>query len=78
MTPSVSSNGSPIASGTGEGLAASDSDRCTTGCTSEAKTDHADPVTTLAAALLGMSSADRARLAALLVGQQPKRGEEET
>jgi hypothetical protein len=40
---------------------------CTTACTSEPETDHADPVATIAAALLGMSPADRARLAALLM-----------
>jgi hypothetical protein len=43
---------------------------CTSGCTSEAKTEPADPLALLAAALLALSPADRARLAALLaVGQ---------
>ena len=40
------------------------------GCISEAKTEQIDPVAALAAALLGLSPADRARLAALLLGGQ--------
>jgi hypothetical protein len=32
--------------------------------------DNADPLAPLAAALLGLSPADRARLAAVLLGQQ--------
>ena len=43
-------------------------DGCTTGCTSEPETDHADPVAKIAAALLALSPADRDRLAALLLG----------
>jgi hypothetical protein len=43
---------------------------CTSGCTSEGKPEQADPLATLAAALLGLSPADRARLAATLLGQQ--------
>jgi hypothetical protein len=43
--------------------------RCTSGCTSEGESEHANPVATLAAALLALSPADRARLAALLNGQ---------
>jgi hypothetical protein len=31
-----------------------------------------DPLALLAAALLGLSAADRARLAAMLLGQQPE------
>jgi hypothetical protein len=37
----------------------------------EAKTVHAGTVEDLAAALSGLSADDRARLAALLLGQQP-------
>jgi hypothetical protein len=45
---------------------------CTSGCTSEVKSEQADPLAPLAAALLGLSAADRARLAAMLLGQQPQ------
>jgi hypothetical protein len=40
---------------------------CTSVCTSEAKTGQTDSVAALAAALLGLSPEDRARLAAMLV-----------
>jgi hypothetical protein len=43
---------------------------CTTGCTSEGKHQQPDPLEALAAVLLGLSPEDRARLAALLLGQQ--------
>jgi len=36
-------------------------------CTGNQKADESDPVATIAAALLGMSPTDRARLAALLM-----------
>jgi hypothetical protein len=42
---------------------------CTSTCTTEGKPDRADPV----AALLGLSSEDKARLAALLLGQEAGR-----
>jgi hypothetical protein len=71
----VSSNGSPVASGDAEGLAASDPPACTSACTSEPKTVHTDPVADLAAALSALSADDRARLAALLLGQQPEQDE---
>jgi hypothetical protein len=45
---------------------------CTSGCTSEAKPDQPDPLATLAAALLALSAADRARLVAPLLGQDAK------
>jgi hypothetical protein len=48
---------------------------CTNGCTTAAKTEQADPVAMLATALLGLTPADRARLAALLVGRQPGQAE---
>ena len=70
MTPSVSSKGTSDASEIGEGLAASASDACTGACTNEAKPEQADPLATLAAALLGLSPEDRARLAAMLLGQE--------
>jgi hypothetical protein len=68
VTPSVSSNVSPVASRISEGLATSHNSACTYACTSEPKTDRADPVPNLAAALLVMTPTDRARLATLLVG----------
>jgi hypothetical protein len=46
---------------------------CTPACTSEGKPDRADPVVALAAALLGLSPEDKARLAALLLGQEAGR-----
>jgi hypothetical protein len=45
---------------------------CTNACTNEAKPEDTDPLAPLAAALLGLSAADRARLAALLLAQQPQ------
>jgi len=72
VTPSVSSKGSSDASETDKGVTTGAPSRCTNGCTSEAKPEHADPLAPLAAALLGLSAADRARLAAMLLGLQPK------
>jgi hypothetical protein len=43
---------------------------CTIGCTSEGETGQADPLAVLAAALLGLSAEDRARLAAMLLAKQ--------
>jgi hypothetical protein len=48
---------------------------CTPVCTSQEKPGEADPLADLAAALLGLSPTDRARLAALLLGQQVVRGD---
>jgi hypothetical protein len=42
---------------------------CTTGCTIEAENTNADPLAGIAATLLALSPADRARLAAMLTGQ---------
>ena len=53
-----------------KGLAASGADRCTAGCTSEPKPEQTDPLAPLAAALLGLSAEERARLVAMLLGQQ--------
>jgi hypothetical protein len=55
-----------------KGLTASGTDGCTTRCTSEAGNANAGTVEALAAALLGLSPADRARLAAMLLGQDSK------
>ena len=48
---------------------------CTPVCTSEVNSQQADPVAALAAALLGLSAADRARLAAMLIGGQEGQSE---
>src|SRR5262245_10503340 len=45
--------------------APSPSSGCTTGCTTEPKPAQADPLAAIAAALLGLSPEDRARLAAM-------------
>jgi hypothetical protein len=47
---------------------------CTSGCTGEAESVNTGSVEALAAALLGLSYADRARLAAMLFGQVPRTG----
>ncbi len=71
MTPSVSSKGTLDASNRGQGVTASLSDRCTSGCTSNPETGPAMlSVEALTAALQALSPTDRARLAALLVGEQ--------
>jgi hypothetical protein len=46
------------------------------GCTSEGKTEQTDPVAALAAALRDLSPADRARLAALLLGGQAQESDQ--
>jgi hypothetical protein len=71
VTPSVSSNRNRGATLDGKGLAITPPDRCTTRCTSSTEIDLA----ALAAALLGLSPADRARLAAMLLGQTPGTGD---
>jgi hypothetical protein len=53
----------------------SEPSRCTSRCTNEGKTEQADPLASLAAALLGLSPADRTRLAAMLLGQQSGQAE---
>jgi hypothetical protein len=70
VTPSVSSKGLQDISEIDKGLTSTPESRCTSGCTSEAKTEQTDPVAALAAALLGLSPEDRARLAAMLVSAQ--------
>ena len=69
MTPSVSSKGTPDTTPVSKGFAEALSGACTTACTNEGKPEQPDPLAALAAALLGLSPADRARLAALLLGQ---------
>ncbi len=69
MTPSVSSKGTSDASETGKGVTASEPDVCTRVCTSQGEPKQPDPLAPLAAALLGLSVADRARLAAMLLAQ---------
>jgi hypothetical protein len=49
---------------------------CTPVCTNQASPPQTDPVAVLAAALLGLSPADRARLAAMLIGRQQEQAEE--
>jgi len=73
VTPSVSSKGLPAASEITAGLAQRQSNACTTACTSEPKTVHADAVADLAAALQGLSPDDKARLASLLLQQSQAR-----
>jgi hypothetical protein len=46
--------------------ASSQPDRCTTGCTGEPDSANGDHLAALAATLAGLSTADRARLAAIL------------
>jgi hypothetical protein len=48
---------------------------CTYGCTTKGGAAHAETVEALAAALLSLSAADRARLAALLTGHQGDQAE---
>jgi hypothetical protein len=74
VTPSVSSKGALDASGNQQGLAASLSGACTNACTNSPKTGQTLTVEALAAALLALPPADRARLAALLTGQAEGEG----
>jgi hypothetical protein len=48
---------------------------CTYICTNDVNAARSDPFAALAAALLGLSLADRARLAAVLLSQLPEQGE---
>jgi hypothetical protein len=75
VTPSVSSKGQPVASDDGKGLAETPANVCTPVCTSEVKTQQGASLDQLAAALLTLSPEDRAKLAALLLGQQTGQGE---
>jgi hypothetical protein len=51
-----------------------DPSACTSACTSKVKNDQDTTLETLAAALLTLSPADRAKLAAMLLGQQLGQG----
>jgi hypothetical protein len=68
VTPSVSSLGHPDVSDTAKGHAESANPRCTAGCTTSSTAASNPALDVLAAALRGLSAADRARLVALLVG----------
>jgi len=77
VTPSLSSKGASVASIDNKEVAPTQQSGCTTGCTIDGKSEQTDPVAALAAALGGLSPADRARLAALLTGQQTGQGQGE-
>jgi hypothetical protein len=49
---------------------------CTPACTTEGETEKTDPVAAFAAALLSLATADRARLAALLLGGQAQESDQ--
>jgi len=66
MTPSVSSKGHTDATLAIKQLAETLNPACTAACTNEPKTTNETPLDALAAALLGLSPDDRARLAAML------------
>ena len=70
VTFSFGGNRLSVASDAVKEVTSIDTIACTAACTGEPETDHADPVAAIAAALLALSPTDRARLAALLVGQQ--------
>jgi hypothetical protein len=70
VTPSVSSKGRPDASEANKGLAEQAPNGCTSGCTDKENIEQPDRLAALAAALLSLSPADRARLAAMLLSQQ--------
>ena len=75
VTPSVSSKGVSDVSRFQQQFASVPLAVCTPVCTGTPGTANADPLEALAATLLGLSPADRARLAALLLGQQAGNGE---
>jgi hypothetical protein len=66
----VSSKGLPDASVEGKELVTVLQSVCTPVCTNQADSGQPDHIGALAAALLGLPPADRARLAALLIGGQ--------
>ncbi len=69
VTPSVSSKGALDASANQQGLTASPSDGCTTGCTTNPEISKTLTLEDLAAALANLSPSDRAKLAAMLTGE---------
>jgi hypothetical protein len=74
VTPSLSSKSLSDVSVESKRLTTIDNSACTPACTNEGKNEQTDPVNALAAALLSLSPADRARLAALLLGQAEGEG----
>lgn len=66
MTPSLSSKNASNTSEMGKGLMTTVDSGCTTGCTSDGKSEPTDPLAALAAAVMALSPGDRARLAAML------------
>jgi hypothetical protein len=75
VTPSVSSKVSADVSDAAQGLTTTPPVVCTPVCTSDPNPEQPDALQALAAALLGLSPADRARLTAMLLGQQTGQGE---
>ena len=72
MTPSVSSWGPSDATLGSKQLAESLQVVCTPVCTNNPKTTNETNLDALAAALMGLSPDDRARLAAMLLGKTPE------
>jgi hypothetical protein len=70
VTPSVSSKGPSVVSGTGEGLTASNSTDYTPDYSTKPEIVNSATLDALAAALLGLAPGDRARLVALLLSKQ--------
>jgi hypothetical protein len=62
--------------GAGKGLAEGQPDACTIACTSEGENANANPLESLAAALLALSPADHARLAVMLMRKNESDAEE--
>jgi hypothetical protein len=73
VTPSVSSKGACDASENRQGVTHTPPTVCTPVCTSGQKVEQSAPLEALAAALLGLSTGDRAKLAAMLLGHQQGR-----
>jgi len=69
VTPSVSSKSPLNANENQQGLTAGPSDRCTTGCTASQDISKNLTLQDLAAALVNLSPAERAKLAAMLTGE---------
>jgi hypothetical protein len=67
VTPSVSSQGAPAASDEAKGITETGPTVCTPVCTGEPKPEQSSTLEVLAAALLNLSPAERARLAAMLL-----------
>jgi hypothetical protein len=70
VTPSVSNKGTSDVSERSKGVTAGPPAACTPACTSDTETAIPGTVEALAVALLKLSAADRARLAAVLLAQR--------